>query len=516
MTAGVVVLLAMTNNLADAAGLERLFMPGRVIEGHADVEDDCGACHDASSDKASASLCASCHEDVAADRKAQSGFHGRFPASQENECVTCHTDHEGRDADIVALNSGLFDHRWTDFSLTGAHLSAECSSCHASEDEFRDAPTLCGSCHQDADVHEGGLGRSCGSCHGSANWSDVSFDHAATGYALNGGHMRVACVDCHRDNNYDATPKRCSACHAIDDTHRGSKGNACQDCHSTASWRGIRFDHVTTGFPLTNGHDGLQCNDCHRREDHTDRFDGGCTDCHSMDDDHQGRNGSACETCHQTTTWADTIFDHAETGFALLDAHSSLNCVACHKDSSMALVPATCGECHSVDDSHSGQLGVQCAQCHTQTAWHTRLRFDHDLTSFPLNGLHATVACGECHTSNRFHDAAEDCASCHRDDDPHEGALGENCGMCHNSNAWSTTTFDHDVHTSFSLIGAHENLNCNDCHRDASGGAADVPSTCGGCHASDDIHQGQFGSDCAQCHSLSSFEDVESLSGRSP
>jgi hypothetical protein len=43
-----------------------------------------------------------------------------------------------------------------------------------------------------------------------------------------------------------------------------------------------------------------------------------------------------------------------------------------------------------------------------------------------------------------------------------------------------------------------------------------VPSTCGGCHATDDVHQGQFGAQCSQCHSESSFEDVETLSRRSP
>ena len=41
--AGILISLAVSSSPADATGLERLLMPGRVIEGHAEVESDCGA-----------------------------------------------------------------------------------------------------------------------------------------------------------------------------------------------------------------------------------------------------------------------------------------------------------------------------------------------------------------------------------------------------------------------------------------------------------------------------------------
>ena len=499
---------------AFAAGLEKLLMPGRVIEGHAEFESECIACHDASSEKAVAALCMSCHEDVGVDRRAKTGFHGRFPAAQSNECVTCHTDHEGRDADIVAIHAGLFDHRWTDFALTGSHLSAGCADCHADGDAYRDAPTSCHGCHAEDDTHQGGLGQQCDSSHTAANWDRTTFDHALTGYSLTGRHAGVECSDCHRDNQFSSTPKRCASCHAIDDVHAGGKGNACQDCHSTSSWSGIRFDHATTGFQLADSHAGLQCNDCHQREDFKDSFVDGCIECHRVEDDHQGRNGEQCDTCHRPTEWSDTSFDHAETGFSLVEAHSGLNCSSCHKAAAMDVVPSSCGECHAVDDSHAGQLGEQCSACHSQTSWTASVYFDHDLSSFPLTGLHATIACGACHASNRFHDAATECIDCHREADPHAGSLGENCGSCHNSNDWMLTTFDHNLHTDFSIDGAHLGLQCNDCHRDPGGSSADVPASCGGCHLSDDVHDGQFGSQCDQCHSTSAWSDVDSLSGR--
>jgi len=513
---GSVVALLLGSSLAMATGLERLLMPGRVIEGHAEIETDCGACHDAESDQASASLCIACHEDIGADLEAKSGFHGRYPGSQRNECITCHTDHEGRDADIVTIDAGLFDHRWTDFVLRGAHLGASCIDCHTPDRELRDAPSHCTGCHLADDVHDGGLGKQCDSCHSETNWNKARFDHDKTSYPLTGNHTKVACADCHRDNNFSTAPTNCSGCHAIDDIHAGAKGSACEDCHSTTSWSGIQFDHATTGFLLTDAHGGLQCVDCHQREDFKDSFQNGCVDCHRSEDHHQGRNGEQCDNCHEPTSWAKTSFDHDETGFALVDSHAELECTACHKESTSEAVLDSCGSCHAIDDSHAGQLSGDCGQCHAQTKWKQWVRFDHDLTAFPLTGLHATVACGACHESNRFHDAATDCASCHSDDDPHEGNLGNECDACHSSNDWLVTTFDHNIHTIFPLDGGHVDLRCVDCHRDAKLGASDVSSSCGGCHVSDDVHDGQFGAQCDQCHSTTSFEGAEALGRRSP
>ena len=97
------LLVVLFSSQVIAAGFETLLMPGRVIEGHADIQGDCAACHDVQSDLPQAVLCISCHEEVGDDRAARTGFHGRFGAAQGNECVVCHTEHEGRDADIVQV-----------------------------------------------------------------------------------------------------------------------------------------------------------------------------------------------------------------------------------------------------------------------------------------------------------------------------------------------------------------------------------------------------------------------------
>lgn len=507
-------MLAVLAPPASASGLEKLLMPGRVIESHAEFESDCKSCHDPSSDRASAALCVSCHEEIGTDRKNGNGFHGRFGAARKNECTTCHTDHEGRDADIVNLQSGVFDHRWADFALAGSHLRLQCVQCHTAGIAFRDAPSACSDCHVSDDVHDGALGRSCESCHSASRWADVRFDHEGVGFELTGQHGVTACGDCHRSKPYSSTSRKCAVCHAVDDVHSGAKGDACGDCHSTSAWRGIQFDHAQTGFALIDAHAGLACGDCHRRQDFKDNFHSGCVACHSNDDDHQGRNGAECDQCHRPTRWNDAKFSHADTGFPLVGSHAELACTRCHKDDAMEKVAGSCGDCHAVDDTHAGQLGLACETCHSEQSWLHNIAFDHDLGNYPLLGMHATVACGACHESNRFHDANTDCASCHRDDDPHAGSLGANCGTCHLPNDWAVSTFDHNRHTTFALDGAHESLTCSDCHGQATGDIKQVPASCGGCHAADDVHVGEFGSSCDQCHSTASFSDVRSLSER--
>ncbi|MEO1203389.1 MAG: cytochrome c3 family protein [Pseudomonadota bacterium] len=504
--------LAPTAAAAQTGALEKLLMPGRLIEGHADVESNCGACHDSTTDSAVAALCIDCHEDVGRDREQQTGYHGLFPAAARNQCIVCHTDHEGRDADIVGLNSGVFDHSFTDFPLRGAHEAASCNDCHKADDDFHAASSDCGSCHAGQDVHDGRLGSDCGECHSQDVWEEAVFDHASVGYALTGRHADVACGDCHRDNQFSATPRSCNSCHAIDDVHSGDNGTACADCHTTSTWSSIGFDHASeTGFALEAGHGGLACADCHTRKDYKDDLSGGCTACHRGEDFHQGRNGTACSDCHTATRWSETTFDHDKTDFMLAGGHASLSCTACHKDDVQNELPTTCGTCHALDDTHGGQMGKDCGSCHSQIAWTAPVAFDHDLSTFPLTGLHAAAACGACHESNRFADAPSTCAQCHAQDDVHGGALGDSCGSCHNANGWTVTAFDHDTQTRFPLDGAHSSVGCDSCHRGDGQSAADVPATCGGCHASDDPHDGSFGLRCGDCHSTSTFSDVEQL-----
>ena len=152
------------------------------------------------------------------------GFHGRMPNAGVGECRACHTEHKGREADIVQLDRAQFDHRLTDFALEGAHAALECASCHKKGEAWRKAPATCAGCHKADDVHRGQFTQSCGECHGSLSWSGGKFDHDKTEFKLTGAHLTVTCDACHIGGRYKPTPKSCVGCHATDDEHRGSRG----------------------------------------------------------------------------------------------------------------------------------------------------------------------------------------------------------------------------------------------------------------------------------------------------
>ena len=117
-----IAVLNILSSSATASTWEKLVMPGKVIAGHSEYESECKLCHAPLSDRAQKDLCLDCHENVALDVEQRQGYHGRDPAARDVECAECHTDHEGRDADIVGFKPASFDHDLTDFILDGAHL----------------------------------------------------------------------------------------------------------------------------------------------------------------------------------------------------------------------------------------------------------------------------------------------------------------------------------------------------------------------------------------------------------
>lgn len=493
---------------ARAASLEKLLMPGELSSAHAKLEDDCASCHDRSDRTRQTALCLDCHKDVAADVNGKVGLHGRLPNISTAECKACHAEHLGRKADIVKLAPAAFDHRATDFKLEGAHVAVACESCHAAGKKFRDAPVSCGACHKTVDVHRGALGPNCGSCHATTSWRGAKFDHDTTKFPLHGAHRDAACGACHAGARYKETPVRCVACHAPDDVHRGSRGENCADCHSESGWKNTRFDHAKeTGFALLGKHALVDCTGCHRTGNFKDELPRTCVGCHRAADAHASRFGEDCASCHGNESWRDAPFDHAQkTKFALVGAHAKLDCHTCHTGRvSTQKLPTDCASCHRGDDVHAGALKGGCDSCHGTETWRDDLRFDHDLGSFPLLGMHVLVGCGQCHASKTFAGTPRDCLSCHRGNDVHQGSLGRDCGACHSPNGWKLWDFDHNQQTKFPLTGAHNSLKCGECHRRPAG-QVKLPTDCAACHRDDDIHLGQFGAQCQRCHTTLTFK----------
>lgn len=403
-----------------------------------------------------------------------------------------------------------------------AKLESDCGNCHVSfAKQAQDR--LCMNCHKTiaADIRDrrglhGQLpparAEQCSQCHSDHRGRDAditgldrdTFDHAATGFALQGGHSGLACASCHRSGQkFRAASAACYACHQSDDRHRGALGQDCKRCHNPSGWRDARFDHNTTTFKLKGGHARVDCGSCHAGERYKNT-PADCVACHAIDDVHRGRNGNDCQRCHNETRWKQSSFDHSrDTRFPLRGRHADAACESCHRAGKFDVkLDTACVACHRADDAHRGRNGDNCAACHSETGW-TSTRFDHNRdTHFALRGKHADAACAACHRGDLHRALPRDCAGCHHLDDVHRGQEGTRCDRCHNESGWRQTAFKHDD-THFPLTGLHAVVPCDACH--ASTAFKGTGGACFDCHRLDDKHRGRLGAQCDRCHDSSGW-----------
>jgi hypothetical protein len=262
-----------------------------------------------------------------------------------------------------------------------------------------------------------------------------------------------------------------------------------------------------TGFALLGQHANLGCQGCHRSGRFDDKLPKDCFGCHRADDSHAARFGGKCNDCHGNEHWKPVDYDHATRAkFALLGAHARLACHSCHTANvTQQKLGTDCASCHRAANPHGSKLLAGCDSCHGQASWSKGISFDHDLTSFPLLGLHNVVSCAQCHRTLAFDSTGGKCVDCHAAQDVHKGGLGRECDSCHSPNGWAIWAFDHGKQTGFALTGAHLKSKCADCHQRP---AAEVKLSkdCVSCHQQDDIHGGQFGRQCERCHSTATFQ----------
>lgn len=498
------------------AQANKLLMPGDVIKGHAKEEEFCEKCHKKFDKAAQSQMCMDCHKDVGKDVADKKGHHGRIDTTKE--CKECHGEHKGRDFKAAEFDQKKFDHKLTDYELKGSHLAekVKCEGCHKAGAKFRDAPSLCHTCHKkdDEKAHKGKLGTDCAKCHSEKDWKTTTFDHNKTDFKLLGKHIEVKCLKCHIDNKYKGVPKTCVGCHKKEDdkAHKGKLGPECEKCHGEKDWKTTKFDHDKTNFKLLGKHDEVKCDKCHidKKYKDTPKL---CNACHKKDDDkiHKGKFGPKCETCHTEKDWKEILFDHEKsTKFPLLGKHRApLKCVSCHKgDLYKDKLLMTCVSCHKKDDdkAHKGNFGPKCESCHTEKDWKEVL-FDHDKkTKFPLLGKHrAPLKCSSCHKGDLYKDKlAMDCFSCHEKDDRHKTQEGKKCETCHLEDSWIKTKFDHQRMSKYPLLGRHALVTCKKCH--AAPTFKDASKECIGCHDKDDTHKRKLGTECQTCHSTRSWQ----------
>jgi hypothetical protein len=457
LTALLVLVLLVTVGLV-WGGL--LFSPGPLnaqageeplggVHSHAETGGRCSACHVAPwSNETMSDRCMVCHTDVVAQLRDPTSLHGALARSGEVQtCASCHPEHQGNDAPLTALDPDTFPHEVTGYSLEAHRQTAD----------------------------------------GSA----------------------FACTDCHGDDLVHFDPIRCADCHgeldpAAMEAHDRAFGPDCLACHDGIDTYGAPFDHSQTVFPLEGQHATLACAACHRETATIADLQStpqDCFACHEADDAHEGRYGQDCAVCHTAEGWEQVTIDHDQTAFPLVGLHVNVACEDCHKDNVYQGTPLDCVACHQADDAHEGQFGTDCSACHSPEGWE-QATFDHDQTAFPLVGLHANVACEDCHKDSVYQGTPINCFACHEADDAHEGRYGQDCAECHSAEGWEQVTFDHDQ-TAFPLTGAHLDAACEQCH--LNGVYQGTPQDCAACHEDPTFHRGLLGNDCASCHDTAAW-----------
>jgi hypothetical protein len=281
-------------------------------------------------------------------------------------------------------------------------------------------------------------------------------------------------------------------------TSHAAIGNACGKCH-VAFW-----DSANMAERCMNCHNSIATQLQDATSMHGAIYQGQTPACRACHPEHRGANAPLTEM-------RSGNFPHETVGYSLrahqrLSNGQAFSCVDCHATDLSSFDQATCSTCHqqiagAFVQTHMLAYGVNCLACHDGLDSFGEA-FDHNHLAFKLDGKHAGLVCTKCHLNARtaadFKPAQQDCAACHRQDDPHNGRFGADCGSCHNPAGWKPAKFDHNL-ADFKLEGQHTEVECTQCHiKDVFKG---TPSTCFACHQKDDQHQGQLGQDCGACHS---------------
>jgi len=395
----------------------------------------CESCHEgaaAGQFRGASTQCEVCHQ----EDLAQATSPNHVANGWVRDCQDCHGPVGWAGASI----------RHDFFALSGGHGGLDCAQCHVGG-VYSSLSTDCYSCHsanyQTAPNHVAqNYTLDCQQCHNINDWNQAFFDH--TQFALTGGHSGLDCAQCHAGGVFTSQPTDCYSCHsanyqAAPGHIAGNFSQNCEQCHATTAWLPAAFDH--TLFPLTAGHAGLACSQCHASGVYTG-LPSDCNSCHSANyqtaPNHvAGNYPRNCEQCHGTAAWLPATFDHAF--FSLTGGHAGLDCSQCHGGGVYTGLSTDCFSCHSADyqaapDHANLGFPTDCAACHSITAW-TPSSFRH---SFPLSGPH-NRSCTECHTTGTTQTFT--CLECHEHSrnkmaDKHSGVSGYSyaspaCVRCH-------------------------------------------------------------------------------------
>ena len=224
---------------------------------------------------------------------------------------------------------------------------------------------------------------------------------------LKGAYHRQ-CMGCHREWSHDT---KCAVCHELcDDLQLNLSHQDSTDIIGishpviTIPAKKLYRTHYDKGEKVTFYHNehidrfDLKCVDCHKRENcgychylektihikkSEEEVHAICNDCHLND---------KCNKCHDTQE--KPPFNHNSTGWKLSKYHQYLECRNCHPTGKR--ITSMNGNCNS---------------CHA--GW-SQDNFRHDVTGLHLDEIHQSFDCEDCHIDYKYHNKPL-CDNCHDD-----------------------------------------------------------------------------------------------------
>jgi hypothetical protein len=265
-----------------------------------------------------------------------------------------------------------------------------------------------------------------------------------------------------------------------------------------------KFNHQSTGFPLTGSHAQQECQACHVRG----IFKG---------------TPKQCEICHtQGSRLGNTAkpSKHVPTTLGCFQCHSSTVSWQGARFSHADVKPGTCAACHGVTatakPSNHISTTASCDSCHRTTAW-------IPATSSAMPSGHRPVpagnACSTCHIGGAsaftHPSVATGCASCHNgvnargrlNNAIHNFAGTSTCESCHrNTSSFTGAIFSHTTVTLGSCANCHNGSNPPAVGKPTTGHVA-TTAACDACHRTTAWIPAMFShtgtgiaGNCSSCH----------------
>ncbi len=241
------------------------------------------------------------------------------------------------------------------------------------------------------------------------------FDHTRTGFPLTGVHVNERCESCHMNGILKGTPRDCASCHTAGS--RFSRGNIVKTTSHMPTAQACETCHNTITFANTHfSHAGVKA--------------GTCADCHNgRAATGKGPNhpmvSSSCDTCHRTTAFRPpTRYDHVGVVIGSCDkCHNGTGATGKNQTTHIP-TNAACDNCHRVTTawspavySHAGVVAGSCGSCHTGTyqkaTGKSASNYHTATTSIPCDTCHKSTAGWTTTSFGHVGLAAGSCVSCH-------------------------------------------------------------------------------------------------------